>query len=265
MKRINLALSLIVFGCLTSGFVKAQVGKKGQPLPPSTSKSSPPAKTSKTGKQGSTKKSGANSAKSVEQTYWQSITESTDPEDFKSYLQKYPNGEFVELARNRISSLESAERERQADKARQQAEESKKAETALWESVKNSTKIEDLRSYLSRYPNGVFAEEAKNKIETFYGRVFSGKDMTTKARVTSRPKAQYTEEARKNQITGTVVLKLVLSANGEVTNVEVVRGLPYGLTERAIGAARGIKFEPAMKDGHPVSQWAQIEYNFNLY
>lgn len=243
----------------------AQVGKKGQPLPPSTSKTSPPAKTSKTGKQSSSKKAGANSAKSVEQTYWQSITESTNPEDFKSYLQKYPNGEFVELARNRISSLEAAAREREADQARQQAEDAKKAETAFWESVKNSAKIEDLRSYLSKYPNGVFAEEAKNKVETFYSRVFSGKDVTTKARITSKPAAQYTEDGRKNQITGTVVLKLVLAANGKVTSVEVVKGLPNGLTERAIGAARVIKFEPAMKDGRAVSMYVQVEYNFNLY
>ncbi|MDT5059855.1 MAG: hypothetical protein QOH63_562, partial [Acidobacteriota bacterium] len=44
-----------------------------------------------------------------------------------------------------------------------------------------------------------------------------------------------------------------------------VSGLPNGLTERAIAAARQIRFTPAMKDGHAVSQYIQIEYNFNLY
>ena len=89
--------------------------------------------------------------------------------------------------------------------------------------------------------------------------------VTSKARLISKPEPQYTEEARKNQITGTVVLKCVFSSNGTVTNIRTVSGLPNGLTERAIAAARQIKFVPATKDGHQVSMWMQLEYNFNLY
>lgn len=96
-------------------------------------------------------------------------------------------------------------------------------------------------------------------------RIYSGRDVTSKARLLSKPEPQYTEDARKNQIVGTVVLKVVFSSNGTVTNIRTVSGLPYGLTERAIAAARQIKFQPATKDGHPVSMWMQLEYNFNLY
>ncbi len=98
-----------------------------------------------------------------------------------------------------------------------------------------------------------------------YSRIFTGKDVTTKARLISKPEPQYTEEARKNQITGTVVLKCVFSSSGQVTNIRTVSGLPNGLTERAIAAAKMIKFVPATKDGHQVSMWMQLEYNFNLY
>jgi TonB family protein len=98
-----------------------------------------------------------------------------------------------------------------------------------------------------------------------YNRVFSGKEVTQKARVLSKPEPQYTEEARKNQITGTVVLRAVFTSGGQVTNIRAVSGLPYGLTERAIAAARLIKFSPAMKDGRAVSMYIQLEYNFNLY
>ncbi|HYV82744.1 MAG TPA: energy transducer TonB [Pyrinomonadaceae bacterium] len=98
-----------------------------------------------------------------------------------------------------------------------------------------------------------------------YSRIFTGKDVTTKARLISKPEPQYTEDARKNQITGTVVLKVVFASNGSVQNIRTVSGLPYGLTERAIAAARQIKFVPATKDGHQVSMWMQLEYNFNLY
>ncbi|HEV8371277.1 MAG TPA: TonB family protein [Pyrinomonadaceae bacterium] len=98
-----------------------------------------------------------------------------------------------------------------------------------------------------------------------YNRIFTGKDVTSKARLISKPEPQYTEDARKNQITGTVVLKVVFASSGQVTNIRTVSGLPYGLTERAIAAARLIKFVPATKDGHQVSMWMQLEYNFNLY
>jgi TonB family protein len=98
-----------------------------------------------------------------------------------------------------------------------------------------------------------------------YNKIFTGREVTSKARLISKPEPQYTEDARKNQITGTVVLKVVFSSSGQVTNIRTVSGLPYGLTERAIAAARQIKFVPATKDGHQVSMWMQLEYNFNLY
>jgi TonB family protein len=101
--------------------------------------------------------------------------------------------------------------------------------------------------------------------ETDYNKIFSGKDVTSKARVLSKPEPQYTEEARTNQVAGTVVLRAVFTSGGQVTNVRAVSGLPYGLTERAIAAARNIKFVPATKDGRSVSMYIQLEYNFNLY
>jgi len=100
---------------------------------------------------------------------------------------------------------------------------------------------------------------------TDYSRIFSGKEVTSKARVLEKPEPTYTEAARKNQITGTVVLRAVFSAGGTVTNIHAVSGLPDGLTERAIAAAKNIRFVPASKDGHPVSMWMELQYNFNLY
>ncbi|HEV8139864.1 MAG TPA: energy transducer TonB, partial [Pyrinomonadaceae bacterium] len=84
-------------------------------------------------------------------------------------------------------------------------------------------------------------------------------------RVLDKPEPQYTEAARKNQVTGTVVLRAVFSSSGSVMNISTIRGLPDGLTERAIAAAKQIRFVPAQKDGHAVSMWMQLEYNFNLY
>jgi TonB family protein len=96
------------------------------------------------------------------------------------------------------------------------------------------------------------------------GEAYTGKEVDVKARLLTHPAPRYTEDARKNRIMGVVVLKVVFASNGKVQNIRVISGLPYGLTEQAIIAARQIKFTPAMKNGKRVSMWMQLEYNFNL-
>jgi TonB family protein len=96
-------------------------------------------------------------------------------------------------------------------------------------------------------------------------RVYPAQQVSERARVISKPEPQYTEDARRNQITGSVILRVVFSRTGEVTNIRALHSLPFGLTERAIAAARLIRFRPATKDGRPVNVYMQLEYNFNLY
>jgi TonB family protein len=94
---------------------------------------------------------------------------------------------------------------------------------------------------------------------------YSGKEVTTKARVISKPEPIYTEAARRNGVIGTVALRCVFAADGTVKHFLVLSMLPLGLTEQAIKAAKKIKFVPAMIDGRPVSMYIQLEYNFNLF
>jgi TonB family protein len=95
-------------------------------------------------------------------------------------------------------------------------------------------------------------------------RLYKTKEIDVKIKLLMKPEPQYTQEARKKGITGTVILKAVFSASGHVTNIRVVRGLPLGLTEQSIAVARQIRFTPAMKDRKPVSMWVQLEYYFSL-
>jgi TonB family protein len=97
------------------------------------------------------------------------------------------------------------------------------------------------------------------------GQPFAGSQVEQRARVLFKPEPTYTEEARRNQVTGTVMLRVVFASNGDVVQIRAVHTLPFGLTERAIAAARQIKFVPAVKGGRPVSVFMQLEYNFNLY
>ncbi|HEX8558771.1 MAG TPA: energy transducer TonB [Pyrinomonadaceae bacterium] len=98
-----------------------------------------------------------------------------------------------------------------------------------------------------------------------YTRPFKPAEVTQRAIITFKPEPGFTEEARRNNVTGVVRLRAILSASGEVTSLSVVKGLPDGLTEKAIAAARQIRFRPALKDGRSVSQYVVLEYNFNIY
>jgi TonB family protein len=83
--------------------------------------------------------------------------------------------------------------------------------------------------------------------------------------ITYKEKAKYTEEARQNKVQGTVSLSVIFTADGRISGIRVVRGLPDGLTEKAIEAAQRIKFQPAMKNGQPVSVRMTLEFNFAVY
>ena len=95
--------------------------------------------------------------------------------------------------------------------------------------------------------------------------VYEVKDVTRRAKITHVEEPTYTEQARAKRITGTVVLEGVFCRNGKVTNVRVIKALPYGLTERAVETTRQIQFQPAQKDGNAVSQHFTRECSFQLY
>jgi protein TonB len=90
-------------------------------------------------------------------------------------------------------------------------------------------------------------------------------ELAKKALIVFKPEPGYTVEARRDNTSGVVTLRAVLDASGMVTNISVVKGLPDGLTEKAVSAARRILFFPAVKDGRRVSQYVIFEYTFHLY
>jgi TonB family protein len=75
---------------------------------------------------------------------------------------------------------------------------------------------------------------------------------------------EYSEEARKAKYSGTVLLSVIIDANGNTRDIHVVRPLGLGLDEKAIEAVSKWRFRPAMKGGHPVAVQAQVEVNFRL-
>jgi TonB family protein len=84
-------------------------------------------------------------------------------------------------------------------------------------------------------------------------------------KVTRRGEVEYSEEARKKRINGAVLISLLVTEEGLPAEVHVVRGMGYGLDEKAMEAVRQYRFQPAMKDGKPIAQHISIEVNFQLY
>ena len=88
--------------------------------------------------------------------------------------------------------------------------------------------------------------------------------ITKKALIKAAPTPSYTKAARKNKVEGRVALRVVLSSTGKITGITPIKLLPDGLTEKAVGAAREIKFNSATINGRPVSMRFYVIYDFSL-
>lgn len=86
----------------------------------------------------------------------------------------------------------------------------------------------------------------------------------TPPRLLKEVKALYTEEARRRGITGDVLLEIVVTRDGSVDTVSVLRALGSGLEQRAIDAVRQWRFSPARRQGEPVDVIVQVAVEFSL-
>jgi TonB family protein len=75
---------------------------------------------------------------------------------------------------------------------------------------------------------------------------------------------QYSEKARRAKHGGTVLLDIVVDAEGNVARYKVTRGIGFGLDEEAIQSVKKWKFDPGHKDGRPVAEIASVEISFHL-
>jgi TonB family protein len=77
-------------------------------------------------------------------------------------------------------------------------------------------------------------------------------------------KADYTEDARRANIEGEVVLEIVVRRDGSVSDVKLLNGLARGLNERAIAAVRQWRFAPATRLGQAVDVIVEVAVEFKL-
>jgi protein TonB len=85
-------------------------------------------------------------------------------------------------------------------------------------------------------------------------------------RVEHEVKPQYTAEAMRAKVQGTVLLECVVLPDGSVGNVQVSKSLDssFGLDQEAIKAAKQWRFRPGTRQGQPVAVLVTIELTFTL-
>lgn len=75
----------------------------------------------------------------------------------------------------------------------------------------------------------------------------------------------YPPLAIENNIEGTVYLRFVVNKQGEVSNVEIQRGVDPILDKEAVRVIKSLpKFKPGIQSGRPVSVWMSVPIVFQL-
>ncbi len=151
--------------------------------------------------------------------YWESVRGSEDPALVQSYVTRFPNGMFVDLARGRIRQLAgksapSANSERDRDKAFNDAIDAGTSpalerfveaypddprtprlreairEQRFWDEAQKSTDVAAYRKYLLAFPSGTYARAAKRRVEELAAPIVSAsRSPSSKAEQSYQPPA----------------------------------------------------------------------------
>jgi hypothetical protein len=90
--------------------------------------------------------------------------------------------------------------------------------------------------------------------------MFKGKDVDTKLKILAKPKPAFSRAERRRYAGETIVLSAIFCGSGQVLEIKVKQGVSDSLNEKAIAAARNIKFTPAENDGKKVSKLLILNY-----
>jgi tetratricopeptide (TPR) repeat protein len=118
----------------------------------------------------------------IELSFWESIKNSNNPDDFKAYLDKYPDGQFAALAKSRSQPVRSAPSNGSGDSL----------EMTYWNAVKDSHNPSDFKAYVTRFPNGLFVEIANGRVAMLEGEA--------REKETARLSAEEAERARNSHL-----------------------------------------------------------------
>jgi TonB family protein len=105
---------------------------------------------------------------------------------------------------------------------------------------------------------------AQSKAQAAVNEAVAITDEITPPRLKEVASPDYTEEAKKKKIEGTVTIAIVVDKKGDVVDAKVVKGLGHGLDENAVVAVKEWKYKPAEKDGTPIAVKMEVTVEFFL-
>lgn len=79
------------------------------------------------------------------------------------------------------------------------------------------------------------------------------------------PEPEFPVKALKEHRSGVVEVSMVVDETGSPTDVKVTKSLSPDFDAKALDAVRRYRFEPALKNGKPVSKVVQISVDFHTY
>jgi tetratricopeptide (TPR) repeat protein len=126
--------------------------------------------------------------------FWNSIKDSQKAEDYQAYLDKYPNGNFADLAKLRVQKYAPAEPAPAAAAAPAPVD-PQQQDIAYWNSIKSSKNVADYKTYLEKYPNGEFVDLAKLRIDQLSAAAATAAQPVEPVPAVAAPAAQPAEPA----------------------------------------------------------------------
>ena len=130
------------------------------------------------------------------------------------------------------------------------------------EKLKNEKRMRDLRAALAQMEKSQPPDEARMRELREQLSQTEKNDGNRKAKLIYKVEPEYPDDARARKIEGSVQLGLTIDHDGVPQNIQIKRSLDPSLDQAAVDAIRKWRFEPAMKNGQPVSMWVVVEIYF---
>jgi TonB family protein len=194
-------------------------------------------------------------------------------QELKEQIKVAPESKRAEIEAQLREVQRSLElHERMVQQYQQNREEEQKrleglrAALAQWEKNRpaDEARYKELRQELAKIEAQYPVDEAKTRESWEKLAQLYQSSGDRKAKVIYRVEPEYPEDARAKKIEGTVVLGLTIDHDGLPQSIQVKKSLYPALDQSAIETVRKWRFEPALKNGQPVSMWVTVEVYFAL-
>ncbi|MDQ7248560.1 caspase family protein [Dongia sedimenti] len=109
---------------------------------------------------------------SLDLAFWNEVKDSKSAEDYQAYLGKFPDGVFAPLARRRLEQADQTatrvlhQNPEAALPATPSQADAAAFESAFWSAAEDDKSVEGYEAYLNKYPQGRFADQARQRIAT---------------------------------------------------------------------------------------------------